>query len=169
MTRPFVVRAIAVAAAGLLTAALVAVASAPTGAATATATVPEGARLVARVPVESVHVLLISKGGSLSTLVAYRGPKGWRAAPLPPAGGDGDPIAVWAATDGGHGLPALAVVYGRAPSTRAGSVVVRWDDGRRSAVLAASDGAYLAVRSGRVGARWVRAEGTDGRPVLVGP
>jgi len=135
-------------AAGLVfAAALVLFAALPTGAASPEGVVPDGARLVASRTVGDSRALLASESGELRLHVAYPGPKRWLGVALKPA--PAGAAAVWAATTGKEGVPALSAVYGRVNGV---SVQVELADGRVTAESAASDGTYLAVRPGRVGA-----------------
>jgi len=157
----------AVTAAGVvaIVAALVVFASLPTGAATRDAVVPSDARVAATRPVGDARVLLLSQRGRLRLLVAYHRSKGWfgvRVAPAP----QGSPVA-WAATRGSRGIPSLSAVYGRVDGARVG---VGWADGSESESVVGSDGAYLAVRRGRVRVAGVVVTAVDGSTSnLAGP
>jgi hypothetical protein len=151
------VRALRIAVVALLAAALIALASLPTGAGSATATVPDGRRVAASTPVGGVRVMVVSRGERLSLHIAYRGEKGWHGVQVDPA--PSGSAAVWSATKGSDDVPALSAVYGRATGRR---VRVQWADGQSATVDAATDGAYLAVRSGRVSSRKVEVLGDDG-------
>lgn len=142
------------AALSVLVIALVWLASLPTGADSPARTVIEGSRLAASVEVADVEVLIVSKRGALSVQVAYPTSKGWLGAPLPAA--PSNAVAAWAATSGDGAIPALAVVYGRAPGA---SVEIEWADGRRTTVPTASDGVYVAARGRYV--RWARVRVVD--------
>jgi hypothetical protein len=135
--------------------------SVPTGADTAAGTVGPGARLAASVEVDDVEVLLAARSGALSVHVAYPTAKGWLSVALPAA--PTTAVAAWAATAGTGPIPALSVVYGRAPGATA---VVSWADGEETTVEPASDGVYLAVRTERVASQHVRVVDADGTTVL---
>ena len=136
-------RLVAAAVAVLIAVGLVAVASLPTGAATAAGVAPAGARVAGAVELEDATVLLLSEGGRLRVQVAYRGPKGWLGALLPPAP-DGV-VAAWTGTDGAGPVPALSALYGTAPGD---AVRVRWSDGETAEVDTAIDGTWLVARPG---------------------
>ncbi len=137
--------------------ALVWLASLPTGAGSPEATVGEGSRLAARATVGDVEVLVIASGGALSVQVAYPSPKGWLSARLPAA--PSTAVAAWAATVGQGPIPALSVIYGRAPGA---SVEVEWADGERTSVRPRRDGVYVAVRNRRVASARVIVRDDDG-------
>lgn len=149
------------AALSVLLVALVWLASVPTGADSAARTVGEGSRLAARAEVADVEVLILSERGALSVQVAYPSPKGWLGAPLPAA--PSNAVAAWAGTRGEGAIPALAVVYGRAPGS---TVEVEWADGRRTTVRAASDGVYVAARDRYVASVKVRVLDAAGASIL---
>lgn len=153
--------ALAGAALSVLLVALVWLASLPTGVDSPARTVAEGSRLAASVKVADVEVLIVSKRGALSVQVAYPTPKGWLGAPLRAA--PSNAVAAWAGTEGDGAIPALAVVFGRAPGA---SVEIEWADGRRSTVRTASDGVYVAARDRNVGSARVRVLNAAGASVI---
>ena len=132
---------------GLLITAVVAAASYPTGSPTLAGAVPDAARVAARGRVGDARVLLLSEARGLRLLVAYKSDKGWLGVGLDPA--PARAAAAWSSTEGGDDVPALAVVYGRAPAD-ASRAVILWADGRRQRVGVALDGVFLAARAGRV-------------------
>lgn len=142
--------------------ALVLLASLPTGAPTADRTVPAGARLAARAHAAHVEVLVISKAGTLSAQVAYQSTKGWLSAPLEAS--PSNVVAAWTGTKGDGPIPALAIVYGRAPGR---SVRVVWADGKRTTVRTASDGVYVVTRDRYVRSKSVRVLDASGATVLT--
>lgn len=141
---------------------LVLLASLPTGAPTASRTVAPGARLAARAHAADVEVLVVSKAGTLSAQVAYESTKGWLSAPLKAS--PSNVVAAWTGTRGHGPIPALAIVYGRAPGR---SVRVEWADGKRSTVRTASDGVYVLTRDRYVRSRSVRVLDDSGAVVLT--
>ncbi len=141
--------------------ALVLLASFPTGSDSAARTVPGGARLAASANAADVEVLVISTHGDLAVQVAYRGPKGWLSTSLPAA--PTDTIASWTGTKGTGPIPALSVVYGRAPGTK---VTVEWADGERTTVTTKSDGVFVAVRDSYLRSRSVSVFDDAGATVL---
>lgn len=145
----------------VLVIALVWLASVPTGTDSATQTVPNGSRLAARSSVADVEVLVVSTHGALSVKVAYPTSKGWLSADLRKA--PTNAVAAWAGTRGQGAIPALAVVYGRAPGP---TVEIRWADGERTRVRTASDGVYVATREGYVASRRVRVLDATGGTLL---
>jgi|GEM_PF-2845344 len=149
------------AALSVLLVALVWLASFPTGADSAARTVGDGSRLAASAEVADVEVLIVSERGALSVRVAYPSPKGWLGAPLPAA--PSDAVAGWVGTRGDGAIPALAVVYGRAPGT---TVEVEWADGRQSTARTASDGVYVAARDRYVESVKVRFLDASGTTIL---
>jgi hypothetical protein len=156
------VRPLAVAIALLIGAGLVAVASLPTGSASPEAAIDPGGRVAASVRVDDARVLLVSRSGRLEVVVAYKGQKGWLAAPLDPA--PAGTVAAWTGTSGtgDERVPALAAVFGRTDGSR---VRVRWSDGRTTSVETAVDGTYLAARPGRIGS--ARVDVLDGRRTVL--
>jgi len=134
---------LAAAVVALIAVSLVAVASLPTGAGDAAGVAPAAARVAAEVELDDATVLLLSEGGRLRVQVAYRGPKGWLGALLPPAP-DGA-VAAWAGTPGEGPVPSLSAVYGTALGD---AVRVRWPDGWVDEVDTAIDGTWLVARVG---------------------
>jgi hypothetical protein len=150
-----------------IVAALVAFASLPTGAATRDAVVPADARVAATGTVGDTRVLLLSQRGRLRLLVVYHRAKGWFGVPVAPAP-QGSPVA-WAGTRGSAVVPSLSAVYGRVEGSADRSHVrVRWADGHQTVTSPASDGAYLAVRRGRVRAADVAVVAVDGSTTSLG-
>lgn len=140
---------------------LVWLASLPTGAGSPAGTVAAGSRLAVSAKLTGTEVLVVSTRGALSIQVAYAGPKGWLAAPLRAA--PSNAVAAWAGTRGGGTIPAMSVVYGRAPGT---AVAVTWADGRRTNVRTTSDGVYVAVRDQFVASAHVRVLDRVGQTLL---
>jgi hypothetical protein len=151
------IRALAVAIAVVLGAALVGLASLPTGASRADAVVASDTRVAGRAPVGDATVLLVSKGGRLGVVVAYRDDKGWFGVPVEDA--PRDATIAWAATPGGGRVPALSSVYGRVGGA---SVDIRWADGRVSQTTTATDGTFVVARRGRVRSSSVVVRTTSG-------
>ena len=120
-------------------------ASLPTGGDGPSDAITDGSRLAASERMDDDTVVqILSSGRGLSAQVAYRGPKGWLGARLTVV--DADTVASSAATGGAGPVPALSIVYGRAP---ADAVTVTWTDGTVDDVTVESDGVYVAVRAGR--------------------
>jgi hypothetical protein len=155
-----VIRGLAVAIAVVLGAALVGLASLPTGASRADAVVASDGRVAGETRVGDVKVLLVSKGGRLGVVVAYRDDKGWFGVPVEDA--PRDATIAWAATPGGGRVPALSTVYGRVAGA---SVDVRWADGRVSHAATATDGTFVVARRGRVRSSSVVVRATAGAVV----
>lgn len=145
----------------LLAVGLAAVASFPTGAPGPTRLLPPGARLAASAPVDGVRVLLTVQGGELVGVVAWKGEKGWHGIDLDPV--PGSTAAAWSTTAGEGPVPALSVVYGRAPGRVVG---VGWADGRRASVRTEEDGSYVVARPGRHRVARVTVADERGREVL---
>lgn len=147
----------------LLFLALAVLASLPTGSDSAADAVAGGSRLAASTSVdgEDVVIQVLSGQGRLSVQVAYEGPKGWLGVGL--AAVTDETVASWAATGGSGPVPALSIVYGRAPGDE---VAVTWDDGDTSTVTTESDGTYVVARPGRHGSASVSISDADGSTVL---
>lgn len=137
-------------------------ASLPTGADRPQDAVPPGARLADDRRIDDdTRVQVLSSQGRISVQVAYRGPKGWLGTGLGAL--PDDTVAAWAATGGSGPVPALSVVYGRAPAEE---IEVTWEDGEVTTAQAASDGVFVVARDGRHRSRGVVMRDAAGASVL---
>ena len=131
----------------------VALAMLPSGEKRLADVVPDNHTVIVSHPVGAARVLLLSDGrpnGRLRLLVAYKQRDRWHSVHVSPVKGRSD--AAWAATNGSGPVPAFSAVYGRAPSEHA--VTVRWGDDQSTEVVPVN-GAYLAVRRGRIASKGV--------------
>jgi hypothetical protein len=151
------IRALGLAIAVVLGAALVGVATLPTGAARADAVAPSGTRVAGRDRVGDAQVLLVSDGGRLQVVVAYRDDKGWFGVPVTPP--PRDAAVAWTATKGSGRIPALSSVYGRVDGV---TVEVRWRDGRVDRTETATDGTFVIARPGRARSATVLVRAANG-------
>ncbi len=124
--------------------ALVAYASIPTGTPTAAGVVPPDGRVVVQQAAGGARALVVSRPQTLQLLVAVHKQKGWFGLRVADTAQDG---IAWASTAGAEGVPAMSAVFGKATGS---SVRIRWADGREQTVQTASDGVFLAVRTGTV-------------------
>jgi hypothetical protein len=158
-------RAVGLAAAAVLVAAVVGLVALPTGASSAEAVVPRGDHIESRAKVGPARILVVTRKGQLRLLVAYRRGEGWRHVEVapPPARA----AAAWAATRGGAGVPALSVVYGRTDGVR---VRVVWADGT-SDERPVTGGVFLLARAGHVRSKTVAIMAADGtvQSTVAGP
>lgn len=157
-------RAVALAIALALSAALLALAARPTGASTPEASVAEDARVSVRRDVGAVAVMLTVRRNDLSVVVAYHDSKGWFAAPADPVPRSTE--TSWTSTKGGGAVPALSAAYGRAS---AGRVRVTWDDDASDTVAVGTDGLWLAVRGGGAALARVDRLAPDGSVLSTEP
>lgn len=154
-------RTLGLAAAALLVASVVGFVAQPSGAASADDVVPDGARVVARAPVGNARVMVLARGSQRVLLVAYERDEEWHKVEVAPP--PRRSAAAWAATRGGHGVPALSAVYGR---TDADVVRVEWSDGRTTPDMTARpDGTFLVTRRGHVRSKSVMMLAADGTVV----
>ena len=152
-------RTLTVAIGALLLGNAVALAALPSGEKKLADVIPNGQKILLSRTVGSARVLLLGDGKATSRLrllVAYRQRDRWHSVDVAPVKGASD--AAWAATEGSGPVPAFSAVYGRAPGDK---VVVRWTDQKTTEVVPV-DGAYLAVRRGRV-----TSEGVELNPAPV--